>query len=332
MRRLRRQAGVTLIELMVALAIAGFLMVGAIDVFLRGRDAFRLTESISRLQENGRFALAVIEPDIRMANYWGMTSRSVRIQGRKGSDAPLADTDARCGADWLIDVDRAIEGSNNAYGWADAGCTPRPAGAAAVALSDTLVVRRVSANTIPADELQADALYVQTSRFQDGQLFVGDAAPVGYNADTSEIHPLVVSGYYVSNRSLLGDDVPALRRKTLTAAGTIEDEEVLPGVEDLQVQFGVDTDPVGAVNRGSIDRYVNPGDPLITPGEAGYLPDAEILAVRVWLRVRAERPETAFVDTATYSYADRDVAAPNDRYRRVVVSKTIYLRNARPAT
>jgi type IV pilus assembly protein PilW len=309
---------------MVALAIAGFLMVGAIDVFLRGRDAFRLTESISRLQENGRFALAVIEPDIRMANYWGLTSRNVKIQGRKGSDDPLLGTDGRCGVDWLIDLDRAIEGSN-AYLWPDVTCDAGPAGASPVAAADTLVVRRVGTEPLAEGALQADSLYLQTSRFQDGRIFVGPAVPSGYAEATSETHQLVVNGYYVSNRSVLGADLPSLRRKTLIA-GEIVDEEVLPGIEDMQVQFGVDTDVVGSPNRGSIDRYVNPGDALIA------LPDTEILAVRIWLRVRAERPEAAFRDTTAYVYADRNVAAPNDAFRRIVVTKTIYLRNARPAT
>src|SRR5690606_21019944 len=46
--------GVTLIELMVALAIGSFLMIGAVTVFMQGRTTFRVTESIARLQENAR--------------------------------------------------------------------------------------------------------------------------------------------------------------------------------------------------------------------------------------------------------------------------------------
>src|SRR5690606_38494398 len=108
----------------------------------------------------------------------------------------------------------------------------------------------------------------------------------------------------------------------------IEDREVLPGVEDMQVQFGIDTDPPGAANRGAIDRYVDPGDPLLDPESN---PDVRVLAVRIWLRLRAERPEPGFTDTASYVYVDQNVDPPNDGYRRIVVSKTIYIRNARPA-
>ena len=102
-------------------------------------------------------------------------------------------------------------------------------------------------------------------------------------------------------------------------------------MEDFQIQFGVDTDIIGAVDRGSVDRYVNPGDPIITPGDPGFLPNAKILAVRIWLRIRAERPENGFTDTTDYVYADQNVAAFNDAFRRMIVTKTIYLRNARGA-
>src|SRR5690606_22169167 len=156
-----------------------------------------------------------------------------------------------------------------------------------------------------------------------------------YIAATSQTHRLVVNGYYVSSNSALdtpGNAVPSLRRKTLGFGPRIADEEILPGVEDMQIQLGVDTDPVGAANRGSIDRYVNADDPVLDPADAAFLPEAEVLAVRIWLRVRSERPEVGYEDAQAYVYADRNVPAFNDGFRRVVVSKTIYLRNARPRT
>ena len=69
----------------------------------------------------------------------------------------------------------------------------------------------------------------------------------------------------------------------------------------------------------------------LTPGNPAFLPDAQVLAVRVWLRIRADRPENGFTDTANYVYADRNQAALNDAFRRSVVTKTIYVRNARAA-
>jgi type IV pilus assembly protein PilW len=132
----------------------------------------------------------------------------------------------------------------------------------------------------------------------------------------------VVNGYYVHTQSsTLGNSVPSLRMKTLVAGGAIEDREVMAGVEDIQVQLGIDTDAPGAAERGAIDRYVDPGDPLLAT--------SVIVAVRLWLRVRAERIENGFTDTETYRYADENAGPFLDSFRRIVVSKTVYVRNAR---
>jgi type IV pilus assembly protein PilW len=324
----RRQYGMTLIELMVALAIGAFLMIGAITVFMQSRTTFRVTESVSRLQENARFALDSLEPDIRMAHYWGLTSRTYLIQGRRAPTEGAGVGTHPCGNNWNLNLNEAVDGTNNNYSW---GCAAN--GTAAVN-SDTLVVRRASEDAAAA--LSAGTLYIQSTRSQVGQIFVGTAIPGGYNAVTSETHRLIVNGYYVSQTSSVAG-MPSLRRKTLQEGGGVVDEEVLVGVENMQIQFGVDSDLPGTAvapnpNRGAVDRYVNPDDPMIDPANAGFNPNAEILAVRIWFRLRAERVENGFVDPTNYQYADQNFGTFNDGIRRFVVSKTIYLRNARPAS
>jgi Type IV Pilus-assembly protein W len=51
--------------------------------------------------------------------------------------------------------------------------------------------------------------------------------------------------------------------------------------------------------------------------------------VRVWLLVRAEDREVGFTDDRTYNIANRAAYSPDDDFRRVLVVKTIMLRNAR---
>ena len=100
-------SGMTLIELMVALAIGAFLMIGAITVFMQGRTTFR-TESLARLQENGRFALDVLEPDIRMAHYWGLTISATTFVKR---GLPTRGAWPRaCGNNWTIDFENSVTG------------------------------------------------------------------------------------------------------------------------------------------------------------------------------------------------------------------------------
>jgi type IV pilus assembly protein PilW len=68
------EAGVTLIELMVALTLGLILIGGAIQVFVSNRAAYAFNEGFSRLQENGRFALDTINYHARLAAYLGCRS------------------------------------------------------------------------------------------------------------------------------------------------------------------------------------------------------------------------------------------------------------------
>jgi type IV pilus assembly protein PilW len=109
-----------------------------------------------------------------------------------------------------------------------------------------------------------------------------------------------------------------LKRRTLAGtagAFTFNEEDVIPGIQDLQVQFGVDTD-----NDNQADQYVNPG------AVAGR----RIVSARIWLLVVADDPEADFQDATVYAYANRDYgAAFTDQRRRVLLTKTIQIRNAR---
>jgi hypothetical protein len=65
--------------------------------------------------------------------------------------------------------------------------------------------------------------------------------------------------------------------------------------------------------------------------------DALIVAVRLWLLVRSDTPEVGFIDNGKYVYGDRTfepsrsedagLSSPQ-HYRRLLVSKTIQVRNA----
>jgi type IV pilus assembly protein PilW len=322
-----RSCGFTLVELMVSLAISSFLLVGATTIYMQGRSSFRVNESITRLQEDVRFAFDLLEPDLRMGSYFGLQARPVMIENRAGALDPVPaglGVANSCRNNWAIDLGQPIEVSNNAYTWGG-GC---PAfGTGAVAGADSLVIRRASEDPVAA--LDADTMHLQTARFRTSVLFVGNALPGGFPVGTSATHELIVNGYYVSQSSDGDANTPSLRRLFLTDGPTIQEEEILPGVEDMQIQFGVDTDARNTPTRGSINRYVNADDPILNPLNPAFIDDAQILAVRVWLLVRAERVENGFTDDRAYVYADRNFAAPNDGFRRMLVSRTIFLRNAR---
>ena len=316
----KQQAGVTLVELMVALTIGSFLMVGAVQVYNQSRHAFVINESIARVQETAQFAMDTIEADVRMASNWGRHSRGSSIVGRSvtGDANPLTlATPAACGAAWALDLARPVEGNNNNYGLACGAV-----GGAQIN-SDTVTTRRT---TVAATALEAGRLQIQTTRIQ-GELFADGNVPSAFDPVASETHNLLVNTYYVAADSTLIPGVPTLRRKMLTSVGgvpTVVDQEVAPGVQNLQLQFGVDVD-----QDNTVDRYVNPGDAILDPLAVGFIPGARVLTARIWLVVRGISLEPGIQDLRNYQPGDINLGVYTDAFRRMQVSKTILLRNAR---
>ena len=314
------QQGLTLVELMVALAIGSFLMIGAIQIYNQSRHAFVINESIARVQETAQFAMDTIEADLRMASNWGRTSRALAIEGRSLQGTPnpkVLAVPLDCGEDWSIELGTPVDGFNNNWGLT---C---PAQKGAQASSDTLTVRRASVNPVP---LQNGRLQIQTTRVQ-GEVFDDGTVPPTFSPADSTTHNLMVSSYYVDNDSDLIPGVPTLRRKVLGIQGAnsaVFDQEIAPGVENLQVQFGIDMN-----GDNTVDRYVNPGSQVYNPEAAGYVPGARVLTARVWLVVRGVSVETGVRDQTIYAPGDVNLGAYSDDIRRMQVSKTILLRNTR---
>jgi type IV pilus assembly protein PilW len=354
-----RQRGLSLIELLVALAIGAVLIFGATDVYINSRNSYGVNENVARMQETARYAMSVIEPDVRMSNFWGLVKGAGVVTNQAaqtaapGAVAPGPAVNI-CGNNFAIDLGTNLQGDNNggaANGiWLSAtrqaGCnslTDLDTGAiwntTPVATADTLTVRRASvfANAAPT----ANVLEVCTTRIAgrlQSDVTLCTAPPAG------QLSNLIVDAYYIDRNSSQQAGLPALRRKTLSAGGVLQfvDQEIISGVEDMQVQFGID--PFG--NTGVATRYVNPD---AVPA------NAQIVAVRVWLLVRSETAEVGFTDNAIYQYGDRlqatgvtgdlnNVADAGKAYqpslhptatttgprhvRRLLISRTILVRNA----
>lgn len=80
-----RQWGLTLIEIMVALLIGAFLLAGVIQIFIVNKQTYRVQENLSRMQENGRFAMDYLSRYIRLAGYVA-NEPLVEFQDETGSD------------------------------------------------------------------------------------------------------------------------------------------------------------------------------------------------------------------------------------------------------
>ncbi|MFO1372002.1 MAG: PilW family protein [Candidatus Competibacteraceae bacterium] len=70
--------GFSLIEVMVALTISLFLLLGVTYVYTGGKQTYRSTASLSRMQENGRLAFQYLSQDLMMAGSFGCATSSFK--------------------------------------------------------------------------------------------------------------------------------------------------------------------------------------------------------------------------------------------------------------
>ncbi len=67
--------GFTILEILVALALGGFLISGMLTIFTSTNAVYRVENGLARLQENARFTMTVIERDLRMTGHQYCTTK-----------------------------------------------------------------------------------------------------------------------------------------------------------------------------------------------------------------------------------------------------------------
>lgn len=259
--RIRRQHGFSLPELMMAMMLGLGIVATALTGWAQGRTALRAREERAQLLDQARAALAFIGTDLEMAGYYGLRNSAAPFRfmqaGETASALPAAqlsqdaaaitalDAAAQaCGANYAIDVGVAVQASDASFTTGSGATTACAAHGAAQPGSDTLTVRRAITSNATAS---AGRVQLLTDRSDDSLqlLFADGVLPVTATLQPGvrELHDLQTRIYYVSQDSDGQAGLPALRMKTLSAiAGTpaFIDTEVMPGIEDLQVQLLLD--------------------------------------------------------------------------------------------
>lgn len=75
-----KQKGLSLVELMIGITLGLILLTGVMQVFLSSKNVFTSQQALSRIQESGRLAIEFLSRDIRMAGFMGCASRSETIK------------------------------------------------------------------------------------------------------------------------------------------------------------------------------------------------------------------------------------------------------------
>ena len=273
---IRKIGGLSLIELMIALLIGSILVLGLVQVFGASRSAYQLSEGMSRVQENGRFALDYLQRDIRMVGHFGC----VNDQARRQSAGALT---THFTAGGPLDFGFSIRGYENA---SPPGITLSPA---RVTGTDSIVLRFLTGNGVPitavnpatpavdvapakwnvlteggvasptmfgiADCAFADVFTATSTSPGAGRVVVPasvnlaryGASPEGGPAMLYRAEAIV---YYIGTGA---GGRPALWRARINSDSTVTSEELVEGIEDMQFRYGLDrnvaTSPSGYIDR-----------------------------------------------------------------------------------
>jgi type IV pilus assembly protein PilW len=312
--------GFSLIQLLVGIGVGTSVIAALGTFFIQGSRSSREDINVASMLNELGFAAGSLTTDLEMAGFWAQVHDPSAIQ----ADGTLALTGADCGvAGWYQDL-RALEVMDNGTAAEIHAQFPCIEEADVVPGTDVIAIKRVLGRVTPVAELQNGLIYLRTYQ-RWGLLFrQGGGTPMAMGAP-SEDWQYAPSVYYVQRYTNAPSEsplVPALCRRTLRsgAGGTPEFARdcVAQGVENLQVEVGVDTDEDGAANHFTQD-----------PGPTDL---ARAATARVYLLVRSVRSDIDYANKKTYQISNGDSFTPSGadvHYFRKTLTTEVALRNLR---
>jgi len=352
--------GMSLVELMVAITISLFLIIGIFQIYLNSQTNYKTQKQISRLQENGRFAMHKLTQSIRMGGNLGGTFDRFNVKavtspgfsaiagecytGTRRWAMPMIDT-ATVPPPLLYGTDDSIAGFT--------GCVS----AANYGTGDVISVHYASpqsfqdtgtpANKIIAgdtDVVQAGTLFLRAD-INQGKVYETKtcrSSPIDCEIEsnaqstsfTAVNSPVKAELFYIRRCNDTSadcpvtpsaNDIPTLTRVSLEPGGPlVRHTALIEGVVSMQIQYGIDSDNDP---QHTIDRYENADDGDLGSFIGEPLKWNRVKTVRVWLLMRSPDKEVGYVDpNAPYTMGDQSVTV-DDGYRHMLFTTTINLRN-----
>ena len=317
--RTAAQRGLSLIELLVACAVA-LLVLGAVAFMFGGTTGNRLdVERTGRLTENAAYALEMLSEELHVAGYFAETKLvGMAWQVPNPCNTAIGTLGFQT-APFTLPV--AIAGYRPADA-APACISNRKAGTAAVSIRrlDVATTAAASATGAPFWQISSCALDAAPQLAYSNVPAAFTMRKIDCNA-VADTHQVVVRTYYIATCNECGTDtIPTLKRAELVGDAIVV-TPLVEGIEDLQVEYGFDTN-----NDGNADIY---RDTL--SGVAGAADNNwwNVVAVRMYVLGRSTDVTPGYVDSAKRFYMGpagyTNVA--NDGFKRVQLAALVRLNN-----
>lgn len=347
-----RTRGFTLIELMISMLFGLVIVGGVLTIFSANKRSYVTQEALSRVQESGRLAFELMARDIRMAGNtgcpasenvtnvlenattdWWADAFGAPVEGFDGEETPTASLDQRVPGTDVLTMHRA---DSNGY-----TVVKHQATAANFEVNkehdfeddDILIV----CDTIQTSVFQAtnvnqsnETVVHNTGTGTSGNCtkFLGnpkncssssktksETCATGTTACEYEFGPdsvvakLESVAYYIGTNN---DGNRSLYRETLT--GELVAEELIEGIEDMQLMYGVDTSGDGEVDEYQTASAIAAGD------------WANVRTVQVnLLAYSTDNNVISENQTYTFMFSDTPITATDHRLRKSFTG-TAYIR------
>jgi type IV pilus assembly protein PilW len=335
-----RQAGLSLVELMISITLGLMILSGVLVLFANTSAARNEVERTSRQIENGRYASELLTEDIRLSGFYGELGVGYPV----GQVLP-ADPCSPTPSDWADWMPIHLQGYDES-GFTSTNCalTNRKAN------TDVLVVRRVracAAGIADCDAVVNGKPYLQVSQcatqvattFRLGRQGTETFDMQKRSCLTTALanqREYLVRIYFIATDNGAGQSIPTLKRlelncPTTSSACTWASVPMVEGIEELQLRYGLDNNC-----DGQADVYVaNPGTYVAPAGPCtGSVAQNWMNVVTVQFHLLARNLETSlgFTDTKKYilgkDAAGADIErTPGGAYRRHVYSGLVRVAN-----
>jgi type IV pilus assembly protein PilW len=341
--------GFGIVELMVAVAISLLLLTGVVSIFVSSKSSYETNERVSRIQENGRVALDSIMTDLRASGFVGCARQPTYLSTSLNNATtlqwnflagPVTGFQATGVNTWSPAMDPNIPSPLSGSDVLMVRVPVRervalPLTADLGSPTNSLQVAAGSTNGIQTGDIALAYSCEAISVFQvsdyaagtgvishvanaSGQVPGNANATVNYSYRRAVTHvvPIETVAYFIAPSARVGDasdPAPAGTTSLWRQRGLSAAQELVEGIEQIQVLYGVDTN--GDV---IVDEYRTANN--ITDWN-------DVISVSVALLARAIDEHGPDTDRRSYNLLDVTVAAPGDRRLREVFTATASIRN-----
>lgn len=352
----QNQGGLSVIELMIAIAIGLIILTGLSLMFVNSSTSTRELFKTAQQLENGRYAIETIRQDLMLAGFYGQFSNLSTAPTVMPDPCAVGPATTLYGA--LPVAVQVIDSTGTLP-----SCIPA---ADHMAGTDVLVIRRASSQAVTAGAATVNGeIYIQgnpvaaeiqtgngstmtTATRANGAAASTAPALLQKNNTAAPIRKYYVMIYYIAPCSVptgggttctgasddLGKPVPSLKRRYLTVSGgttAMVAETIVEGIENMQVELGLDDTPAtanvmtGFIGDGNVDRYSSCASGA--PCSVADLSNA--IAARVYLLARNTQGTPGYVNNKTYSLGALGAAVTpaGDFFKRHVYSTDLRIVN-----